>query len=86
MNTPKWLQKNSQESQHLFYQVRATERKFQLLGRRYSTEINLSVPDFYVIGFICFLNNCFQIFNGIRTLAPSPDFWENTKTCIFYVL
>lgn len=48
MNTPKWLQKNSIESQNLFNQVRIIEQRFQLLGRRFSTEINLTVPDFYV--------------------------------------
>lgn len=48
MNTPKWLQKNSIEAQNLFNQVRKIEQEFQLLGRRFTSEINLSVPDFYV--------------------------------------
>lgn len=48
MNTPKWLQKNSLEANHLFNQVRQIELEFQQLGRRFSTEVNLSVPDIYV--------------------------------------
>lgn len=48
MNTPKWLQKNSVEATNLFNQVRKIELEFQQLGRRFSTEINLSAPDIYV--------------------------------------
>lgn len=56
MNTPKWLQKNSVEAQNLFNQVRKIEQEFQLLGRRFTTEINLSVPDFYVNKVCCFVS------------------------------
>lgn len=48
MNTSKWLPKQHHEVVKLFEQTRALEREFRVLGKKFATDINLDLPDYYV--------------------------------------
>lgn len=48
MNTPKWIPKHSEEILKLFEESRFLERNLRVLGNKYSTDINLNLPDYYV--------------------------------------
>jgi hypothetical protein len=48
MNTSKWLPKQHIEVIKLFDQTRQLEREFRILGKKFATDINLDLPDYYV--------------------------------------
>lgn len=48
MNISKWLPKQHYEVIKLFDQTRALEREFRVLGKKFATDINLDLPDYYV--------------------------------------
>lgn len=48
MNTPKWIPKHSNEVLRLFEDSRCLIRDFRVLGKKYSTDVNLSLPDYFV--------------------------------------
>lgn len=48
MNTPKWIPKLNDEIVKLFEQTRNLERDFRVLGKRFTTDINVDLPDYYV--------------------------------------
>lgn len=56
MNTTKWLPKQHHEVVKLFDQTRALEREFRVLGKKFATDINLDLPDYYVS--ICGTGGC----------------------------
>ncbi|XP_055644954.1 uncharacterized protein LOC129780574 isoform X2 [Toxorhynchites rutilus septentrionalis] len=47
MNISKWLPKQHHEVVKLFDQTRALEREFRVLGKKFATDINLDLPDYY---------------------------------------
>ncbi|KAL9697043.1 hypothetical protein quinque_000484 [Culex quinquefasciatus] len=47
MNISKWLPKQHYEVIKLFDQTRALEREFRVLGKKFATDINLDLPDYY---------------------------------------
>ncbi|XP_055548511.1 uncharacterized protein LOC129732056 [Wyeomyia smithii] len=47
MNTSKWLPKQHHEVVKLFDQTRTVEREFRILGKKFATDINLDLPDYY---------------------------------------
>ncbi|XP_053696391.1 uncharacterized protein LOC128743756 [Sabethes cyaneus] len=47
MNTSKWLPRQHHEVVKLFDQTRTVEREFRILGKRFATDINLDLPDYY---------------------------------------
>lgn len=48
MNTPKWIPKLNDEIVQLFEQTRNLERDFRVLGKKFTTDINVDLPDYYV--------------------------------------
>lgn len=48
MNTPKWIPKHSEETLRLFDESRQLERDLRVLGKRFATNVNLNLPDYYV--------------------------------------
>lgn len=48
MNTSKWLPKQHQEVIKLFEQSRQLERELRILGKKFATDINIDLPDYYV--------------------------------------
>ena len=57
MNTSKWLPKQHIEVVKLFEQTRALEREFKILGKKFATDINLDLPDYYVSDRLFFKKN-----------------------------
>lgn len=51
MNTPKWIPKLNDEVVRLFEQARNLERDFRVLGKMFTTDINVDLPDYYVSNF-----------------------------------
>ncbi|XP_052867955.1 uncharacterized protein LOC128273922 [Anopheles cruzii] len=47
MNTSKWLPKQHQEVIKLFEQSRQLERELRILGKKFATDINIDLPDYY---------------------------------------
>lgn len=54
MNTPKWIPKLNDEVVKLFEQTRNLEHEFRVLGKKFTTDINMDLPDYYVSK--CLLN------------------------------
>lgn len=48
MNTPKWIPKHSDEVLKLFEDTRCLIRDLRVLGKKFSTDINPVLPDYYV--------------------------------------
>lgn len=48
MNTPKWIPKHNVDTVKLFDQTRQLEREIRFLCRRFTQDIRMDVPDFYV--------------------------------------
>lgn len=48
MNTPKWIPKQNNEVFKLFEQTRHLERDLRVLGKKFATDVNLDLPDYYV--------------------------------------
>lgn len=48
MNTPKWIPKHSEETLRLFDEARQMERDLRVLGKRFATNVNFNLPDYYV--------------------------------------
>lgn len=48
MNTPKWIPKHSADVLELFSDARQLERDLRVLGKKFATNVNLSLPDYYV--------------------------------------
>lgn len=48
MNTPKWIPKHSADILELFTEARQLERDLRVLGKKFATNLNLSLPDYYV--------------------------------------
>lgn len=48
MNTPKWIPKINDEIVKFFEQTRNLERDFRVLGKKFTTDINVDLPDYYV--------------------------------------
>jgi hypothetical protein len=48
MNTPKWMVKQDNEIIKMFDQTRHIERELRVFGKKFVTDINLDLPDYYV--------------------------------------
>jgi hypothetical protein len=48
MNTPKYMIKQDTEISKLFDSSRHTERELRIYGKKFVTDINLDLPDYYV--------------------------------------
>lgn len=55
MNTPKWIPKHSNDVVKLFEQSKQLERDFRMLGKKFATDINFDLPDYYVSKFMLVL-------------------------------
>lgn len=74
MNTPKWIPKLNNEIVKLFDQTRNLERDFRVLGKKFTTDINMDLPDFYVSSF----GMCpFFVFNLLINVTSSLFFNSN---------
>lgn len=64
MNTPKWIPKHSNDILQLLEDTRYLERDLRILGKKFSSNINLNLPDYYVSTYISFiLKNILLIIN-----------------------
>lgn len=48
MNTPKWIPKHSADMLQLFSDAPQLERELRMLGKKFATNVNLNMPDYYV--------------------------------------
>lgn len=48
MNTPKWIPRHSADVLELFSDARQLERDLRVLGKKFATNVNLGLPDYYV--------------------------------------
>lgn len=56
MNISKWLPKQNNDIIKIFEQNRQLERSFRVLGKKFATDINLDLPDYYVCIFVLLLS------------------------------
>ncbi|KAG4065560.1 hypothetical protein HA402_013330 [Bradysia odoriphaga] len=62
MSTPKWIPKLNDEVVKLFEQTRNLERDFRVLGKKFTTDINMDLPDFYEFGqLVSQSKKCFEV-------------------------
>ncbi|XP_058825246.1 uncharacterized protein LOC131685499 [Topomyia yanbarensis] len=90
MNTSKWLPRQHHEVVKLFDQTRTLEREFRVLGKKFATDINLDLPDYYEFerllqqsrqGFELSAHIQFRL---IRMTASSAD--KNVERSFFKIL
>ncbi|XP_059621135.1 uncharacterized protein LOC132264825 [Phlebotomus argentipes] len=79
MNTPKWIPKHNQDTVKLFENTRQLERDFKVLSKKFATDINVDLPDYYEFEELlnqsrrCFdLSSQYQI-RLLRLTATSAD-------------
>lgn len=55
MSTPKWIPKHNNDIVKMFEQTRQLERDFRIFGKKFATDINFDLPDYYVsfMAFLC---------------------------------
>lgn len=48
MNTPKWIPKHSADILEVFSDARQLECDLRVLGKKFATNVNINLPDYYV--------------------------------------
>ncbi|XP_035900175.1 uncharacterized protein LOC118506736 [Anopheles stephensi] len=90
MNTSKWLPKQHQEVIKLFEQSRLLERELRILGKKFATDINIDLPDYYEFERLlqqsreCFERSAHVQTRLIRMSASSAD--KNVERSFFKIL
>uniref|UniRef100_A0A182UHA5 Coiled-coil protein 142 C-terminal domain-containing protein n=1 Tax=Anopheles melas TaxID=34690 RepID=A0A182UHA5_9DIPT len=90
MNTSKWLPKQHQEVIKLFEQSRQLERELRILGKKFATDINIDLPDYYEFERLlqqsreCFERSAHVQTRLIRMSASSAD--KNVERSFFKIL
>ncbi|XP_055677642.1 uncharacterized protein LOC129786566 isoform X2 [Lutzomyia longipalpis] len=79
MNTPKWIPKHNQDTMKLFESTRQLERDLKVLAKKFATDINLDLPDYYEFEELlnqsrrCFDLSCQYQVRLLRLTATSAD-------------